>query len=363
MVDAAPSGAQFLATVEDLEANMKVAIGMRPYAGPWGGGNRFVTALAEALGSAGHDAVHDLASPDIDILLLIDPRLRAPNVTFSAGGMLRYLALRNPRALAVHRVNECDERKGEPFINHHLVRANYCADATVFVGAWLTRLPVWQRHLREPWYVVRNGADERTFHARGFAPWRGHGPLRLVTHHWGYHEYKGFDVYRALDGLLEDPAWSDRIAFTYVGNLPAGFTFRNARHVPPLDGETLASELRSHHAYVTGSIGEPGGNHQNEGALCGLPLVYRDSGCLPEYCDDFGIAFAGPEEITSALEQLIRRYSELVVRMINYPHTATRMAQEWIAVLEDLDSDRGRLVARRRLWRSPGAALRSCLPF
>ena len=42
---------------------------------------------------------------------------------------------------------------------HKLVRANYVADATVFVGEWLTQLPVWRTHLRSPYFVVRNGAD------------------------------------------------------------------------------------------------------------------------------------------------------------------------------------------------------------
>ena len=63
----------------------------------------------------------------------------------------------------------------------------------------------------------------------------------------------------------------------------------------------LAAELKRHHAYVTGSMNEPGGNHQNEGALCGLPLLYRRSGCMPEYCAGFGIDFAGVDEVPAAL--------------------------------------------------------------
>ena len=145
----------------------------------------------------------------------------------------------------------------------------------MFIGEWLTRLPLWRQHLRSPWFVIRNGSDTRIFHSRGYRPWRGEGPLTLVTHHWGYHPMKGFDVYAALDDLLADAAWRERLAFTYVGNLPRGFAFRNSRYVPPLDGEALAAELRSHHVYITGSKNEPGGNHQNEGALCGLPIIYR----------------------------------------------------------------------------------------
>ena len=178
---------------------VKVAIGSKPYDGPWGGGNRFVSALCEALAERGHEVVHELDDADIDFILMIDPRVRSPNVCFGAGAILRYLAFRNPNAIVIHRINECDERKNEPFINHKLVRANYVADATVFVGEWLTRLPVWRQHLRSPWFVMRNGADTRIFNAAGYRPWTGEGPLKLVTHHWGYHPMKGFDVYAALD--------------------------------------------------------------------------------------------------------------------------------------------------------------------
>ena len=32
-------------------------------------------------------------------------------------------------------------------------------------------------------------------------------------------------------------------------------------------------------------------NHHMEGALCGLPILYKDSGAASEYCNDFGISF------------------------------------------------------------------------
>jgi hypothetical protein len=342
---------------------MKIAVGQRPHFGPWGGGNRFVAALCEALGRAGHTAVHDLAHDDVDLILITDPRTRAPNVSFGAGAVLRYLALRNPNAVVVHRINECDERKGESFINHKLVRANYVADATVFVGEWLTRLPVWRTHLRSPWFVIHNGADARLFNRKPFRKWSGEGPLRLVTHHWGYHPMKGFDVYDALDHMLIEPAWQHRIAFTYIGNLPKGFAFAHARYIAPLDGEALAAELASHHAYVTASLNEPGGNHQNEGALCGLPLIYRDSGCMPEYCAGFGIPFHGPVDFENGLERLMADYGRLVEIMPGYPWTAERMTREWIALFEALLDDRAALVARRRLWRDPWTALVNQIPI
>jgi hypothetical protein len=341
---------------------MKVAINQREIDGPWGGGNRFVRTLIGALRDAGHDVSHELEA-GTDVAVMIDPRTRASNMTFGAGALLRHVAWRNPRTVVVHRVNECDERKGFPFINARLARANYAADATVFVASWLAALPMWKGVLREPWHVILNGADTAMFHPRGFVHWDGQGRLRIVTHHWGYHENKGFDVYRLLDAVLATAPWRDRIEFTYVGQLPPGFSFAHARHVRPLDGEPLADELRRHHAYLTASINEPGSNHQNEGALCGLPLVHRRSGCLPEYCEGFGEAFDGPGDVLDAVERMMAAYPAHAARIRAYPHTAGKTAAEWLALLERLVASRDEIAARRRPWRDPLLFLRNQVPL
>ena len=56
-------------------------------------------------------------------------RQQAKHVAFTPGQIFRY-RLAHPNALVVHRINECDERKGERFINDRLARANAVADAT-----------------------------------------------------------------------------------------------------------------------------------------------------------------------------------------------------------------------------------------
>ena len=168
---------------------------------------------------------------------------------------------------------------------------------------------------------------------------------------------KGFDVYAALDDMSGQEAWRDRVAFTFVGNLPKGFAFKNARYVRPLDGEQLAAELRSHHGYLTASINEPGGNHQNEGAMCGLPLLYRESGCMPEYCAGYGVSFRSVDDFPAALDRYIAQYPALVPKMASYPHTAEHMTSDWIALFERLCAERDGLIERRNLWRAPLRAL------
>ena len=50
-----------------------------------------LAAMRNALKSKGHKVVHDLKDSDIDVILIVDPRRRNPNVSFSTGSILRYL--------------------------------------------------------------------------------------------------------------------------------------------------------------------------------------------------------------------------------------------------------------------------------
>jgi hypothetical protein len=341
---------------------MKIALNCRAHEGPWGGGNRFVISMQEALAAAGHRAVATL-DDDTDAVIIVDPRARNPLVTFTAGSVLRHVAWRNPRTVVVHRINECDERKGTTGMNRRLRIANYAADHTVFIAGWLRELDLWRRE--SPDSIIHNGADRHVFNAAGFTPWNGEEKLRLVTHHWGAHELKGFDVYRRLDEMMAGEPWRDRLEFTYVGNAPdaAREQLRHVRFVAPLDGTALAAELRSHHGYLTASRNEPGGMHHVEGAMCGLPLVYRRSGALPEYCGPYGVGFDGPTDVESALEEFRTRYRDLAAGMAGYPYDAARTTSRWLSLLDDLVGRRDEIAARRRLWRDPGAFILNQLPL
>ena len=55
---------------------MKVSIGSKIVEGPWGGGNLFVKNLSNYLLDLGHKVIYDLSEPDIDLILLTDPRSR-----------------------------------------------------------------------------------------------------------------------------------------------------------------------------------------------------------------------------------------------------------------------------------------------
>ncbi len=342
---------------------MKIAIGFTMQDGPYGGGNSVIRSMAEALPKAGHEIVWTLDDDDIDLIVLVDPRMRSPNIPFAAGAILRYLAFRNPATLVVQQIHDCDERKNTKWMNLRQRIANYAADHTVCVGTWMLKLNVVRTEHRNAYSAVLNGGETAIFNREEHVPWDGSEPLKLITHHWGGHWMKGFDVYQHLDRLLDDPTWRERFTFTYIGNVPAGFAFKNVRHLPPMAGKDLADELRGHHAYITASINEPAGLHHIEGALCGLPILYRDSGALPEYCEGYGIVFEGQDDIEEAIMHMRQEYRNWYDALSDYDHTERKMVDAYAELFDTLQKRRNEIVKSRRIWRNPFLFLVNQIPF
>ncbi|MEM7802081.1 MAG: hypothetical protein AAF633_23005 [Chloroflexota bacterium] len=341
---------------------MKVSIGFKLKKGPWGGGNQFGNALAEELESQGVEVSFDLKRPDLNIILLTEPRITSLSSAYTDKHILRYLYFTNRDAIVIHRINECDERKNSSTVNAQLIRANQCADHTVFVGGWLK--PLFEGHGLYPkrTSVIHNGSDRSVFNPVGLERWDGTEPLKLVTHHWSGNWMKGFDIYQQLDKALAKPEWRDKVEFTYIGNLPNGFKFENSRYVPPKSGPELASELKQHHVYLTASINEPGGNHQNEGGNCGLPLLYRNSGCLPEYCEGFGIMF-DESSFFEKLGEMRKAYATLAPKMESYPHTSKRTSTAYVDLFERLMAEKKEILAGRELFQRPNLWWRAITPI
>jgi glycosyltransferase involved in cell wall biosynthesis len=326
---------------------VKLAFGNHLRDGPWGGGNRFGRAFVEGLRAEGATVVDRLDDPDVDIILMTDPRNGSQGATFQDRDIARYLFFLNPRAIVVHRVNECDERKATTGINQRLMDANLMVDHTVFVSAWLRDLFVGRGLPSPSLSVIHNGADRHVFHPRGGPIWDGKEPLRLVSHHWGGNWNKGFDVYQHLDRLMAREPWQKRIHFTYIGNLPQGFKFENANYVDPLDGEDLGKELRRHHVYVTASRNEPGSMHNLEGACCGLPLLYLNSGGLTEYCNGYGVMFS-ETEFEAGLETMLATYRTWLEKIKSFPFDMDKTVAGYIDLMRTLLQRREEIIACRR---------------
>ena len=325
---------------------MKVSIGTNIKNGPWGGGNLFAINLKNYLIRHGHEVVFNLLDSDIDIILMTEPRKTSESSSFTNFDIEKYLTYKNSNSIVVHRINECDERKLTNYVNKYLLNANKTADATIFVSSWIRDIFHNLGIEKKNNYVVLAGADKEIFNSNGYIPRKINEKFRIVTHHWGANENKGFFIYEKLDNLLNNSEWADKVEFTYIGNLPKNFTFKNTTHIPPLSGINLAKEIKKSHIYLTASLNEPSGNHHIEGAQCGLPLLYINSGGIPEYCSGYGVEF-NHENFIEKLQLIMNNYEEQVKKVGEYPRNSEKMCQEFTEIFENLLNNKDVIIQNR----------------
>lgn len=308
----------------------RVAFSMRPVGGPWGGSSVFVSQLAACLRRRGYDVGFDLAGP-VDIVVLVDPRVEGPK-RFGVEEIVAYRE-QHPGLRVLHRINECDQRKGTRFMDDLLREANRVADYTVFISRWLRDHHVarWFDPAR-PHRVIYNGADPRVFHPIGGTPYDGREAFRLVTHHWSANPLKGFDVYAEVDRLIAEGRLPG-VELRVIGRWPVGLAWRAARTWPPTHGADLATRLRAGHAYLTASRWEPGGMHHVEGAQCGLPLLYHeDGGGIVEAGHRYGIGYR--EDVAGAIRAMRDGYAALRERVLAEMPSGDRMCLEYADVVQ-----------------------------
>ena len=311
---------------------MKISIGSKIKSGPWGGGNLFVVNLKEYLEERNHEVIFDLDDDDIEIILLTDPRIISESSSFDYLDVSLYKKFVNPNPVVFHRINECDERKNTNNINKFMLKANKVSDYTIFVSEWIKNLYIKLGHSGSS-SVIRSGSNMQIFNRDFIQPWDKKSPLKIVTHHWGANWNKGFEVYQYIDSLLENNKWSEKIEFTYIGNVPKNFVFKNSKHIEPISGSKLSKELKKNNVYITGSLNEPSGNHHIEASQCGLPILYIDSGGVTEYCRDFGVEY-NINDLEEKLEYISNNYDKYFEIMKKYPENHIKMCSEYLKLFE-----------------------------
>ena len=329
---------------------MKISIGTNIKEGPWGGGNLFAKNLKNYLENSGHTVIDNLNDNDIDLILITEPRKTSESSAFTNYDVEKYLKYVKNDTIVVHRINECDERKNTNFVNKFIIKANEIADFTIFVSSWLQNLYKDQGLNTENSIVIKAGANESVFNSLNKKTWTEGNKLKIVTHHWGANWNKGFHIYEFLDHLLENEEWRDKVEFTYIGNLPKKFSFKNTTHLQPTQGDDLAEKLKNNHIYLTASINEPSGNHHIEGAQCGLPLLYLDSGGIPEYCDGYGVKFTH-ENFEIKLKEMIDQFPKYLDSVKNYPNNASIMSKEYEKLFMYLYKNKTNVTVVRKKYR------------
>ena len=251
---------------------MKILINRKPVEGPWGGGNLLVKALSRNIPEEGHELVYSL-QPGIDVILMLDPR--PGNTGISVNEILLY---KNsfPDTKILHRVNECDARKGTNDIDSLLRACSQHTDKTIFVSEWMR-----QYHIERGWAcssssVIINGVDRDHFRPNNKIE---NGKINIVTHHWSNNLLKGFDFYEMIDNFVAD---SPSYTFTYIGRDRG--TFKNTNVIAPLFGKELGEELGRYDLYISGTRHDPGPNHILESLSCKIPTyTFVDGGGAVEF--------------------------------------------------------------------------------
>ena len=326
---------------------LKVSIGTNIQDGPWGGGNLFAVNLSRYLNNKGHEVVYNLDDKNIDIILLTEPRKTSPSSAYTNFEIQNYINYKNPNAIVIHRVNECDEHKDTTYINKYISYANKCADATVFVSSWIKDLYSDYEGINSKLSkVILSGADSNQFNNQGFKRWNKKEKFKLVTHHWSNNWNKGFDVYKKIDDLLSENKFKNLFEFNFIGRIPENLKFKNSNIISPKSGEDLSKEIKKNHFYITGSINEPSGNHHIEAAQCGLPVLYIDSGGITEYCEEYGIKYTInnlEDKLLYALENCEKYYDKVE----NYPRNADLMSEEFLVFFNELLLNKEILIKNR----------------
>ena len=332
-----------------LRNYMKVSIGSKIVQGPWGGGNLFAINLSEYLINHGHEVIYDLSEPDIDLILLTDPRSRSESSsTYNHIEIKKYKKHINPNTAVVQRINECDERKNTNNINKFYLNASDIADHVVFVSEWLRGIYINCGMSENKTSVIYAGANSKIFNPDGLSNIEKKEKIKIVTHHWSSHVNKGFKIYKLIDDLLDKEDWKEKIDFTYIGNASNEHILKNTNLIEPLAGEELAREIKNHHIYVTASLNEPSGNHHIEAAQCGLPVMYLDSGGIPEYCKDYGVKFK-EDNFIEKLNYLINNYEEHRKKLKSYPFSSEKMCKEFYELFKKLITNQTENISYKKI--------------
>jgi hypothetical protein len=305
---------------------MKIMFNRKIVEGPWGGGNFFIKEMDVFLRQKGHDVCFDFED-NIDIIFMVDPKEVGHDRGYSIDDIIDY-GSKYPDTEIIHRINECDQRKGTDFMDSLLLESNAIADHTVFISEWLANYFINLGFDRE-YDVVYNGCNLSNFYPKDVVCGRSYNsPIRLVTHHWSDNWMKGFDIYNELDKLDRDD-----IEFTYVGRYNNRYHPKNTKLISPLHGGQLGEELRKHDVYVTASRFEPCGMHHIEGSASGLPVLYhRDGGGINELCKNHGVEFYDIDSFMEGLDVIMQNYEEFVSRIDLSYLSSNRMCEEYLNV-------------------------------
>lgn len=278
---------------------MKIYINREPVTGPWGGGNKTLSALCDRL-KKNNDVVFQLEK-DIDVIFCFDPRPNSKGIWYQH--FLNYKNA-NPGTKIIQRVGDVGTHS-KPELTELVKQSTQYSDYVIFPSLWAKN---YINYNKENFKIIPNAA-EKVFH-------KGKKcineeidkskKIKIVTHHWSDNPKKGFLIYSKLGKLISERRL-ENFEFTYIGRYNKSFPMDGIKILNPLPAEQIADELINYDVYLTASLEEAGANHVLEAMASGLPVLYRvGGGSINEYCKDHGVEYndADIENLNNLIEKL-----------------------------------------------------------
>lgn len=279
----------------------KVHIAVELVEGPYGGSHQFLKALRNRLR---HKGVYSEILGEADVLLIdsfqflqqvVEAKSLKPEITIvhRIDGPIRlYNSMSDFRDIVINTTNY------------------FLADATIFQSSW-SQKENYRLGLKPTIFeaVVPNAPDPLIFNEIGRKEFSKNDKGRLIAVSWSSNWKKGFKSYQWLDENLDFSKYD----MTFIGNSPV--TFKNIKHLPPMDSKELADQLRKHDILIFASEFEACSNTLLEALHCGLPVVAKNATSNPSVMKMGGELFDQPKDIPVLLERIFSLYYEYQQRI------------------------------------------------
>ena len=305
---------------------MKIFINRKPVQGPWGGGNKTLSTLCQAILDAGHQLTFELDN-DCGVIICFDPRPSSSGYHYS-----HFIDHKNRYgSKIIQRIGDVGSHS-KPELTALLQQVIPYSDHCIFTSKWARD---YLEHSGHNFSVIYNGALPVFYNHRKKTVLKN-DKIKIVTHHWSDNEKKGFDIYSFLGQSIASGDL-DCVDFTYIGRYSKNFSSEGITVVEPKDKKTLSEFLPEYDIYLTASVEEAGANHVLEAMACGLPVLYREGGgSIEEYCREYGVKYSNNAvSVLSGILKISNSYDYYSSKVSRYSRTSDDVAREYMEIINN----------------------------
>jgi len=267
---------------------MKIYISFKPTDNPYGGGNQFLRSLKKTFSSLN---CLTNSAPEADIILYNGHHEIEQTVRLKS---------KFPDKIFVHRMDGLQKLYNNPSDKRQdlAITFNKLATATVFQSNWAKEEFAKVDFAPSESTVIYNASDPDIFNTKYTK--KPSPKTRLLCTSWSENINKGFNFYKILDDSLD----FNKFDFTFIGNKPAQFEYKNILCLPPIDTLGISSRLRQADIFVSATVNDCCSNSIIEALSCGVPVLAKNSGGNPELIKNGGLTFNDLNDFVSHLDEM-----------------------------------------------------------